>query len=192
MILLLDVMSTLVTEPFFEVIPKFFDMSIQDLLRDKHPSSWVEFEHGHCDENSYLDRFFADGRAFDHDGFRAMLRGCYEYIDGIEPLLAELKDNGVPMHALSNYPVWYEVIEDKLKLSRYIEWTFVSCNTGVRKPAPEAYTGPARTLGVDPSTCLFVDDRKSNCEAARAVGMPAIRFEDADSLRAALVTHGVL
>ena len=45
----------------------------------------------------------------------------------MQDLLQQLKDNGVPMHAVTNYPVWYHLIEDKLQLSRYMPWTFASC-----------------------------------------------------------------
>ncbi len=191
-ILLLDVMATLVTEPFIEIIPKFLNTSLEELLSRKHPSSWIEFEHGQCDEASYLARFFKDETEIDGEGLKQVLEDAYEWIDGMEPLLAELKVRGVPMHALSNYPIWYQVIEKKLGLSRYLEWSFVSCETGVRKPDPEAFLGPARTLGVEPGQCLFVDDRRKNTSAAEAVGMPAVLFRGAENLREALDEHGVL
>ena len=84
------------------------------------------------------------------------------------------------------------MIEEKLGLSRYLEWSFVSCNTGHRKPEPEAYLGPARTLGLAPSECLFVDDRPVNVEGAIAAGMPGVVFTDAVTLRADLARHGLL
>jgi HAD superfamily hydrolase (TIGR01509 family) len=191
-ILLLDVMSTLVVDPFYEVMPSFFGMTLPELLRVKHPTAWVEFERGEMDGDTFLDRFFADGRDYDRDGFVEAVRGAYRYVDGIEPLLADLRAAGVPMHALSNYPRWFEWIEARLALSRYLDWSFVSCDTGVRKPDPEAYLGPVSRLGVAPERCLFVDDRESNCAAAREVGVPAVRFQSATQLREVLVAQGAL
>lgn len=52
----------------------------------------------------------------------------YNYIDGMQPLLARLNAAGFTLHAMSNYPVWYRLIEDKLQLSRYLHWTFLSCS----------------------------------------------------------------
>jgi hypothetical protein len=43
---------------------------------------------------------------------------AYEYLDGMPELLQDLKDAGVEMHAMSNYPVWYRHINDKLRLDR--------------------------------------------------------------------------
>lgn len=185
-------MGTLVYDPFHEEMPAFFGMSLETLLREKHPSAWVRFEHGELDEEALFASFFADGRAVDGDAFIEMLRGAYRWLDGVEPLLEELRRRGVPMHALSNYPRWYRIIEEQLALSRYLEWSFVSCETGLRKPDLEAYLSASRTLGVAPERCLFVDDRASNCDAARAVGMDAVVFTDAGQLEAELARRGLL
>lgn len=191
-VLLLDVMGTLVRDPFHEEIPAFFGMSLRELLAVKHPSAWVRFEHGELTEDELIASFFADGRAFDGVAFVAMLRASYRYIEGVEPLLCELAARAIPMHALSNYPCWYRLIEERLALSRYVAWTFVSCETGLRKPDPEAYLGASRALGVAPERCLFVDDRAQNCDAARALGMDAIVFTGAGALRDALRERGLL
>jgi HAD superfamily hydrolase (TIGR01509 family) len=167
-------------------------MSLGELVAAKHPEAWKTFELGRCDEAALCASFFADGRPFDGEALKATMRAAYRYLDGIEELLADLRTAGVPMHALSNYPKWYEMIEERLGLSQYLDWSFVSCKMGVRKPDPEAFVGPARALRVDPSQCLFVDDRAANCEGARAVGMDAIRFTTATDLRRALRQHGIL
>lgn len=190
-ILLLDVMGTLVHDPFAREMPAFFGMSLERLLDEKHPTAWVEFERGELDETTFLARFFADGRDFDAAGFVDHVEASYRFLDGIPTLLDALREAGVEMHALSNYPTWYRRIERRLGLSRWVPWTFVSCRTGVRKPHPEAYLGAARALGVDPGDCLFVDDREANVAAARGVGMAAHHFTGAGALRDALARHGV-
>lgn len=190
-ILLLDVMDTLVWDPYRE-IPAFFGLEFDELWPLVNRRAWPAFERNELDEAAFLGAFFRDGRDFDHAGFLAMIADGYRWMDGMEGLLTELRTANVAMHALSNYPTWSERIEERLELSRFLEWTFVSWKTGVRKPDAESYLGAARTLGVAPGACLFVDDRESNCEAARAVGMPAHRFDGAQGLRAALVERGLL
>ncbi|MGF1466128.1 MAG: HAD family hydrolase [Sandaracinaceae bacterium] len=191
-VLLLDVMGTLVYDPFHEVMPSHFGMTLDELLAVKHPRAWVDFERGRLDEETFLRRFFADERPYDTAAFRAAVRSAYRFLPGIEPLLGELAQQGVPMHALSNYPCWYRMIEERVGLSRYVPWTFVSCKTGLRKPEPEAYRNAARALGVPLETCLFVDDRPANCAAAEAVGMQAMVFQGAEGLRAELASRGML
>ena len=192
MILLLDVLDTLVRDPFHQEVPALFGLSLPELLAQKAPDTWQRFETGDYDEATFAARYFADGRPLDLDAFRETLRRAYRFLPGVEALLSELRQAGVAMHALSNYPPWYRLIEDELRLSRYLEWSFVSCDTGVRKPDPRAYTGAAERLGVPPERCLFVDDRESNVRAAREVGMGALRFEGADALEQALVERGLL
>jgi HAD superfamily hydrolase (TIGR01509 family) len=191
-VLLLDVMGTLVYDPFFVEMPAHFGLSLTELLAQKHPRTWLEFELGEIDEGTCLERFFADARAFDHEAFRARVRESYAFLPGIQALLDELSGAAVPMHALSNYPIWYRLIEERLALSRWVPWTFVSCHTRVRKPSKEAYVGAATALGLSPEECFFVDDRAQNVDAAAAVGMKGHVFRDAPTLRAALVDAGVL
>lgn len=185
-------MGTLVYDPFYERVPAFFGMSFEQLLREKHPTAWIEFELGEIDEAEFLPRFFRDGRDYDHDGLKAAMREAYAWLPGMEQLASDLARAGARMHALSNYTPWYRMIEERTELSRFVQWSFVSCETGVRKPDPRAYLGAARSLGLDPDDCLFVDDRTRNCEAAIEVGMGAVEFRDAGSLRADLEARGIL
>jgi HAD superfamily hydrolase (TIGR01509 family) len=190
--ILLDVMGTLVYEPFWVEVPAALGMSLEQLLEVKHPRAWVDFELGVIDEDTLRERFFADGRSYDHDGLRRAMRDAYCFLDGIETLLGELNERGHELHLLSNYPCWYQLIEERVALSRYAAWSFVSCEMGVRKPDPEAYLTAARALGAEPSELVFVDDRQGNCDAAAALGIDAIRFEDAKQLRQALRERGLL
>jgi HAD superfamily hydrolase (TIGR01509 family) len=190
-ILLLDVMDTLVHEPFHREMPAFFGLTLDELLAVKHPTAWIDFELGELEEPEFLARFFRDGRAYDHAAFLATVRASYRWVPGMEELLAELAERGGTIHALSNYPVWYRYIEERLRLSRYLSWSFVSCDTGVRKPDPRAFRGAAAALGVPPEACLLVDDREGNCAAARATGMEAVRFTTAEELSRALARRGL-
>jgi len=157
-------------------MPGFFGMTLEEMMAHKHPDAWGRFERGELTEAQFLDSFFADARAFDHGGFCASIRQAYAWLDGMEPLLSRLAQAGHAMHVLSNYPIWYRWIEERLTLSRYVSWSFVSCHLGLRKPDPAIYAKVAELLGVPPAVCVFIDDRERNCDAARAVGMRALRF----------------
>jgi HAD superfamily hydrolase (TIGR01509 family) len=191
-VLLLDVMDTLVRDPFHEAIPGYFGLTLPQLFEQKHPTAWVEFELGQLSLREYCDRMFADGRSVDAERFVEHIRPAYRLLDGVEALLGELSARGVEMHALSNYPELYSVMDREVGLSRFVQPTFVSYRTRVRKPDPEAYLGAARTLGRSPADCIFVDDRVTNTRAAEAVGMPSVVFEGAEALRRSLASHGIL
>jgi HAD superfamily hydrolase (TIGR01509 family) len=185
--ILWDVMDTLVVDPFRHVMPRFFGLTLEQLIEQKHPTAWVRFERSELTEAEFLATFFKDGRSYDSVGFKAIVRDSYRWIEGIEPLLAALAARGVPMHTLSNYPEWYAWVEERLGISRYVRWSFVSCETRLRKPEPAAYELAARELGLPASQVLFIDDVRSNCDAARAAGMEALHFRgDVGELEAAL------
>ena len=190
-ILLLDVMDTVVLDPFFRGAEQLFGLDFEALLAAVRPGAWVRFERGEIDEATYLSQMFRDGRKVDGAALRAWMSARYRFMDGMDALLEELHGAGVEMHALSNYPVWYELVETTLQLSRRLPWTFVSCNTGLRKPDPQAYLHAARTRSVAPQACIFVDDRGENCKAAAQVGMTAIQFSNTGALRAELRRHGL-
>jgi HAD superfamily hydrolase (TIGR01509 family) len=191
-VLLWDVMDTLVHDPFHDALPAFFGGDLATLVEHKHPTAWIDFERGAIDAAEYYRTMFADGRAVDGGALERCMRDAYRWIDGMEDLLRRLCARGLELHALSNYPTWYEMIEERLQLSRYLSWRFVSCRTGVRKPAPEAWTNALSALGRDPRECLFIDDRRRNCIASEMTGVSAVLFTDARSLEAALLARGVL
>ena len=191
-VLLLDVMDTLVSEPFYVDMPAFFGMDLEQLIAAKEPRTWIEFELGSMEEAEFARCFFRDRRAVDGEALARHMQQSYGWLKGMEALLADLHAAGCEMHALSNYPAWWKLIEEKLKLSRYLEWSFVSCQTGVRKPDPEAFLGAARALGRPPGECLLIDDRPVNVAAAKAVGMRALLRTDTPGLRAELTAAGLL
>lgn len=191
-VLLLDVMDTLVKDPFFTCLPAFFGSPLEELVKLRSRTAWVEFEKGNIDEDEYHRTAFNDGRPYDGAALRQRMVDGYEWLPGARELLEELKDRGVEMHALSNYPRWFELLDEKLGLSRYLRWTFVSCKTGVRKPDARAYLLPVERLERAPHELLFVDDREKNCAAAREVGLHTHRFTSAELLRATLVEHELL
>jgi epoxide hydrolase-like predicted phosphatase len=66
---------------------------------------------------------------------------------------------------LKDPPAWYDEAFDAVVLSG---------REGVRKPEAAIYRLTAGRLGVDPASCVFVDDMAANVEGARDVGMTAI------------------
>ncbi|KAJ0014700.1 hypothetical protein Pint_21319 [Pistacia integerrima] len=185
-------------------------MPMKELIECKHPTAWLEFEKGLIDEMELARKFFKDGRPFDLEGLKNCMRRGYYYIEGVEELLFDLKQNNYEMHAFTNYPIWYRIIEDKLKISTYLSWTFCSCAIGQlshelvlsyqtmtedvkgkRKPDPDFYLEVVRHLKVDSGDCIFIDDRLKNVEAATEVGIVGLQFKGADFLRRDLSQMGI-
>lgn len=166
------------------------------LLEQKHPDMWIQFESNLISEEYFFENFFRDKRPIDQKEFVDMLRKSYRYLPGMEDLLQRLKHRGHCMKTFSNYPMWYRYIEEELALSRYVDWTYISCTgplEGKRKPSSESYQCvlDAEFLEIqgkdmDQIRVLFIDDRESNVNAAKAAGMEAILFENARQLEETL------
>ncbi|KAL2654201.1 hypothetical protein R1flu_022329 [Riccia fluitans] len=191
-VILFDVMGTIVHDPFHDRMPSFFGFTFKELLAAKHPTAWIEFEKGLISEAQFAASFFQDGREYDYEGLKLCMASGYEYLDGMTNLLQRLKAAGFEMHAFSNYPTWYTMIEDKLKLSQYLPWTFVSCHSGLRKPDHQAFLDAAAHLGIQPADCIFVDDQSRNVEAASKIGMVGIQFQSAQVLEKELAECGIV
>ena len=86
-----------------------------------------------------------------------------------------------------------ERLRDGLRLDRLFDAVVVSGVVGIAKPDPRAYLLAAERLGLPPEACVFIDDAPRNVEAAREVGMTAIRFRvhHGDDLAAQLAEVGV-
>ncbi|MEO6965015.1 MAG: HAD family phosphatase [Acidobacteriaceae bacterium] len=74
-----------------------------------------------------------------------------------------------------------------LKTFHHLTW---SCELDLVKPEAAIYQHTLEKLGVKPDEALFLDDKIENVEGARAVGMHALVFRDAETLQADLVKEG--
>ncbi len=59
----------------------------------------------------------------------------------------------------------------------------VSADEGMIKPDPQIYHLTAERLGVEPSDCVFIDDKQVQTEGAKNIGMQAIVYKDLAQLK---------
>ena len=117
----------------------------------------------------------------------ASFRDCYfANLHTNEPMVAymrELRDRGLRMALLTNNvrewePHWRAMIP---AIDEIFEVIVDSGFVGMRKPDPRIYELTLERLGeVRAEECVFVDDIDVNCHAARALGMEAVHFVDAE------------
>jgi len=184
-----DLMDTVLRDPFREALRAATGLSLTELFQRRDPDVYPAFERGELDEADYWRHYGAAGITVDPAAFHAARRSGTHFLPGMAGLLDDLAGS-VQRVTASNYPVWIEQVADDHLVGR-IDRVIASCHLGARKPDPAFYTRLLDTVGRPASQVLFVDDREDNVEAARAVGLRAHRFEDAEVLRAWLVDHGV-
>jgi putative hydrolase of the HAD superfamily len=91
----------------------------------------------------------------------------------------------VPTYLLSNTNALHiDFIKERYEFPGLVRGAILSHEVGLRKPDPAIYRKALALSGTSPEETVFVDDLKPNVDAAAKLGMIAIRFKDAESLRA--------
>ena len=113
---------------------------------------------------------------------------------GARELVTELHEKGYDMYVLSNASQDFHTYFDRIPGSEFLprERRFVSSDYRMLKPEHEIYELFFKTYGLDPESCVFIDDNPSNVEAARRLGMLALVHRgDMERLRRELRELGV-
>jgi putative hydrolase of the HAD superfamily len=71
-------------------------------------------------------------------------------------------------------------------LAELFDGVVISGEVGIRKPAPEIYALGARSIGVQPRACVFVDDLPFNLTPAAELGMATVLHRTAEETLAEL------
>jgi putative hydrolase of the HAD superfamily len=77
----------------------------------------------------------------------------------------------------NNVREWEPLWRAMLPVDELFEVVVDSAFVGTRKPEHRIYELTLERLGVAPEAAVLIDDIEVNCEAARELGMPAVRFE---------------
>jgi putative hydrolase of the HAD superfamily len=119
-----------------------------------------------------------------------------EPVDAARELVREVRSAGVACHLASNQDVHRaSYMQERLGYADLLDGAFYSCALGAAKPDPAYFAAIVDRLGLPADRVLLVDDRASNVDAARDLGLAAETWsyrEDPDVLRGHLVRHGVL
>jgi putative hydrolase of the HAD superfamily len=145
-----------------------------------------ELEKGEVTEARFLDQI-ADELEPELGRRPEMHRFSEIYFDALDPnepmieLMRELKGRGLRMALLTNNvrewePLWRAMVPIDELFEVVVDSAFVGC----RKPEPQIYEIALERISLPPEACLFVDDVEINCEAARELGMTAVRFRAND------------
>jgi 2-haloacid dehalogenase len=114
-------------------------------------------------------------------------------IEGTVEVLAELKQYGKAVYALSNWSAeTFPMARPRFEFLSWFDGMVISGEEGLIKPDPRIFEVLCERYELRPGTTVFVDDIAANVEAAQALGFRAIHFLDPVELRAALVDLGVL
>jgi len=149
-------------------------------------------------------RTFAEACAalkLEHPSNAEMIDAWFERFDemmagpiaGSVDILAELREEEVPIYALSNWSAeTFPLAHTRFEFLQWFRAIFLSAEVRLVKPDPRIFKRFCETFALVPEQIIYIDDLQHNVEAAGRIGMHAIRFSDPASLREELVQFGLL
>lgn len=115
------------------------------------------------------------------------IRMIGEEIPGMYQLECDLKAAGYRLFGLTNWSLeTFNLVRGKRVFS-ILDGMVVSGEEHLLKPDPAFFQILLDRWHLRKEECLFTDDNLPNIVGAEAIGLPAVRFTDADSLRKLLL-----
>lgn len=85
-----------------------------------------------------------------------------------------------------------DFLKQELDLEKYFDSLFFSGETGIKKPEFDSFKQVVEHYSIDPTDCLFIDDKIRNIEIAEDIAMDCICFTSADQLEDQLKKRNLL
>jgi 2-haloacid dehalogenase len=135
-----------------------------------------------------------------HPGHRDMIMAWAErgeemaagQLDEAVGVLRELKAAGLRCLALSNMePSAFAIRRARFAFMDWFDGFVISGIEGVAKPDRRIFQILLRRYRLAPAATVFIDDSPANVEAARGLGMIAVRYTSAGQLRGQLRSLGL-
>ena len=124
------------------------------------------------------------GSPIDQDALAALVRADEQLLhdlhvlhDDAVPFLEALRTSGIRTAFVSNCSSNTRPLLIALGLADLVDHLVLSCEVGAAKPEPAIYRTALDVLGVPPSEALFVDDQRSYCDGAAAVGIEPVLID---------------
>jgi 2-haloacid dehalogenase len=107
-------------------------------------------------------------------------------------VFAEVTAGGTRCLALSNMePATFAARRTRFAFMNWFDGCVISGIEGVAKPDPRIFRILRRRYRLEPAATVFIDDAPANVEAARGLGMRALRYTGAGKLRSQLRSLGL-
>lgn len=107
-------------------------------------------------------------------------------------LLAELREQGVRLYALTNWSQeTFPLARERFDFLGWFEGIVVSGEEQLIKPDPAIFQRLIQRYAIEPARTLYIDDSLRNVAAAEALGMHGWHFQGADALRTRMRALGL-
>jgi putative hydrolase of the HAD superfamily len=152
-------------------------------------TDWLELDRGALSESALLERIAARaGRPVPE------LANLFEVVrESLQPktdtlaLLASLAARQVPLYCLSNMPPGtFTYLRERFEFWGLFDGIVISGEINMVKPQPEIFEYLLNRHGLVAADTVFIDDHAPNIDAAMALGLHTVLFQNAKQCEAAL------
>jgi putative hydrolase of the HAD superfamily len=158
-----------------------------------HHADWLELDRGTLSESDLLVRVAERAERPVPELarlFEAVRESLQPKLDTVA-LLASLAVRRVPLYCLTNMPPGvYAWLRERFEFWELFAGIVASGEINLVKPQPEIFEYLLNRYGLVAADTVFIDDHAANIDAARALGLHAILFQNAQQCEAALLQLG--
>jgi HAD superfamily hydrolase (TIGR01509 family) len=196
-VLLFDVGGVLVQLSGVEAMLEWLDNGISE---DEFWRRWLQsvpvrqFETGQIDADEFAIGVTSEfGLAVEPRQFlEAFIRWPTGLYPGTLEMLARIPSSYQRAVLSNSNALHWPRVQTEMQLGAAFDNNFVSHLTGRIKPDAAAFEHVMESLGCSPASVLFLDDNLLNVDAAKRVGMQAVRVRGIDETRLALIERKII
>jgi putative hydrolase of the HAD superfamily len=181
-----DLGGVLITWRPQEIIDAFYtEPALRAALREHvfEHADWIEMDRGALEELALVPRF-AERMGRSESEMAALLdrvRDSLVPMPASIGLATRLRQRGLNLYALSNISkAMFRHVQSRYDFFGLFDGIVISGAVNLMKPEPAIYEHLVTRFSIRPHETVFIDDLARNVEAARRIGMQAIRFESVE------------
>ena len=169
-----------------EKLAQEFNLNFRETEKIHH-TLFEDFERGEITLEKYIDSVYfpkEQGKYISRQDIIEFMKNQSKSFESTFEILEKLRQNGNYRLATINNEsfVLNQFRIEKFGLTRYFNTFFSSCYLRMRKPEPRIFKTVIHITQLNPSECLYIDDRKENTEAAHNEGINTIYLPKVEEL----------
>ena len=127
----------------------------------------------------------------DYDGFCRIWNHIFTHALLPESLLQGLASRYRLLLLSNTNAIHFAMIRQAYPMLRHFREMVLSFEVRALKPQPEIFRVALERAGCRPEECFYTDDTAAHVDAARALGIDAVRFVDREQLERDLTARGI-
>ena len=168
--IVLDMYGVIVKQTGDDFVP-YVHKTFPDLSEEEICTPWFQADVG---ELSSLDVWKKLGFQGDLEKIEKDYLDTIELNDGFLEFINAVQGKYKLAIISNDSSRWSKYLREKFELNKYFDVISISGDLKIKKPEERIFLSTIEKLGLDAEDCFYIDDRRSNLEAAKKVGMKPI------------------